>query len=128
MEEHMEVMTARSSTIFIAAGGDETRVYRSVEDVPVGLRRKLKHSTGGTNSATILIADKRGREELVRALQGQPSQVQCRLADTIRSRQVSEVISDTKKQRPAGSVRTWLELLLPIAIGAALWFFIESRF
>jgi hypothetical protein len=128
MEERMEVMTARSSTIFIAAGGDETRVYRSVEDVPVALRRKLKDSTSGTNSATILIADKRGREELVRALQGQPSQVQCRLAETNRSRQVSEVKPDTKKQPVAGSLRTWLELLLPVVIGASLWFFIESRF
>jgi hypothetical protein len=128
MEERMEVMTARSSTIFIAAGGDQTRVYRSVEDVPVGLRRKLNDSTSGTNSATILIADKRGREELVRALQGQPSQVQCRLAETIRSRQVSEVTADKKKQPVVGSVRTWLELLLPVVIGASLWFFIESRF
>jgi hypothetical protein len=128
MEERMEVMTARSSTIFIAAGGDETRVYRSVEDVPAALRRKLKDSTSGTNSATILIADKRGREELVRALQGQPSQVQCRLAERNRSRQVSEVTADKKKQPVAGSLRTWLELLLPVVIGASLWFFIESRF
>ncbi len=124
----MAVMTGRSSTIFIAAGGEETRVYRSVEDIPVGLRRKLQDSTRGTNSATILIADKRGREELVRALQGQPSQVQCRLAETIRSRQVTEVVSEKKKQPVLGSFRTWLELLLPIAIGASLWFFIESRF
>jgi len=124
----MAVMTARSSTIFIAAGGDETRVYRSVEDIPVGLRRKLQTSTASTNSATILIADKRGREELVRALQGQPSQVQCRLAETIRSRQVTEVVSEKKKKLALGSFRTWLELLLPIAIGASLWFFIESRF
>jgi len=128
MEERMEVMTARSSTIFIAAGADETRVYRSVDEVPAGLRRKLRDSTGGVNSATILIADKRGREELVRALQGQPTQVQCRLAETIRSRQVSEVTPDKKKQPVAGPLRTWLELLLPIAIGASLWFFIESRF
>ncbi len=128
MEKPMEVMTAKSSTIFIAAGGDETRVYRSVDAVPAGLRRKLKDSTSGTNSATILIADKRGREELVRALQGQPSQVQCRLAETIRSRHVSEVTADKKKQRFSGTLRTWLELLLPIAVGASLWFFIESRF
>ena len=124
----MEVMTAKSSTIFIAAAGSKTRVYRSVDDVPVALRRKLKDSTSGTNSATILIADKRGREELVRALQGQPSQVQCRLAETIRSRQVSDVTVDKEKQPFSGTLKTWLELLLPLAIGAVLWFFIESRF
>jgi hypothetical protein len=26
------------------------------------------------------------------------------------------------------SLRTWLELLVPIVIGASLWFFIESHF
>lgn len=125
----MEVVTAKSSTIFIAAGECETRVYRSVEEVPLPLRRRLQNSTSGANSATILIADKRGREELVRVLQGQPSQVQCRLAETIRSRQqISGPSLDTKKQPFLGSLRTWLELLLPIAIGASLWFFIESRF
>ncbi len=128
MEGRMAVITAKSSTIFIAAGGDRTRVFRSVEEIPVGLRRKLQHSTSSTNSATILIADKRGREELVRALQGQPSQVQCRLAQTIRSRQVTEVAPEKKTKPVLGSFRTWLELLLPIAIGASLWFFIESRF
>lgn len=124
----MEVMTAKSSTIFIAAGQDETRVYRSMDDVPAGLRRKLQDFTSSGNSATILIADKRGREELVRAFQGQSSQVHCRLAETMRSRKVSEVTSEPNKPRVAGTLRTWFELLLPIIIGASLWFFIESRF
>ena len=124
----MELMTAKSATIFIAAGDSETRVYRSVEEVPLPLRRKLQDSTSSPNSATILIADKQGREELVRALQGQPSKVQCRLADTIRSRRVAPVVPPKKERTAPGSLRTWLELLLPIAIGASLWFFIESRF
>jgi hypothetical protein len=70
----MAQLTARSSTIFIATGR-ETRVYRSVEDVPPELRQKLVSCTRGINSATILIADKHGREELVRSLQGRPSEV-----------------------------------------------------
>jgi hypothetical protein len=128
MEKRMAVMTARSSTIFISAGTDATRVYRSVEEVPSGLRRRLKDSTNGTNAATILIADKRGREELVRALQGQPSQVQCRLADAIRSRQVDEITFSTTRRFSWVLLKGWLELLLPIAIGASLWFLIESHF
>src|SRR5579875_2011458 len=83
----MPLLTARSSTIFIAAEGEDTRVYHSLEDIPAELRVKLQESTNGANSATILIADQRGREELVRALQGQPSEVQCRLAETMRARQ-----------------------------------------
>ena len=63
----MQRLTIKTSTIFIAAGR-KTRVYRSVDDIPPGLRRKLEESTTGVNAATILIADRRGREEIVKAL------------------------------------------------------------
>ncbi len=122
----MARVTARSSTIFIATS-EATRVYRSVEEIPPALRRKLQESTRGMNSATILIADKRGREELVRALQGQPSEVQCRLAETIRGQQQLEA-QPSRKRRHFLSLRTWLELLVPLAVGASLWFFIDSHF
>jgi len=122
----MALLTARSSTIFIATGLG-TRVYRSVDEVPPSLRRKLQETTRGLNSATILIADKRGREELVRALQGQPSQVQCRLAETIRTRQ-SDSNSKPSRGFLARRVRIWLELVLPLAVAAVLWFFVESHF
>jgi len=121
----MSHLTARSSTIFITTG-DQTRVYRSVDEVPPALRRKLVQFTRGMNSATILIADKRGREELARALQGRPSEVQCRLVDTIRSRQTEQ--EQPKPNPPGLRIRTWLELLLPIAVGASLWFLIDSHF
>lgn len=123
----MAQLTARSSTIFIATGR-ETRVYRSVEDVPPELRQKLVSCTRGINSATILIADKHGREELVRTLQGRPSEVECRLLESLRSSQPEpEPIKSERKSR-LQSLRTILELLLPVAVGAALWFFIESHF
>ena len=35
-------------------------VYRSVEEVPDPLKRQLLRSTNGLNSATIVIADRRG--------------------------------------------------------------------
>ncbi len=121
----MTRLTAKSSTIFITHG-EKTNVYRSLSDVPPGLRRKLQESTQGMNSATILIADKRGREELVRALQGQPSDVQCRVAETIRAKE--RVGRPRSRGRSSFSLRTWLELLVPVAIGASLWLFIGSRF
>ena len=123
----MAQLTARSSTIFIATGS-ETRVYRSVEDVPPELRQKLVSCTRGLNSATILIADKHGREELVKSLQGRPSEVECRLLENIRSHQPEPepVARETKSKLQ--SIRTILELLLPVAVGASLWFFIESHF
>jgi hypothetical protein len=123
----MAQLTARTSTIFIATS-ERTRVYRSVEDVPLVLRQKLLECTRGLNSATILIADKQGREELVRALQGRPSEVQCRLVENIRARQPE---NETKAQKPLAafrSLRLWLEMLLPVAAGATLWMFWQLRF
>ena len=128
----MAHLTAKSSTIFISAEGG-TKVYRSVSDVPEHLRKRLVESTQGVNAATILIADKRGREELVRALQGRPSDLQCRVVDTLRSRKGETTPKPSSRwSQPLWqrlkSVRTWVELLVPVAIGASLWFFIESHF
>src|SRR3954453_15907503 len=123
----MTTLTAKSSTIYIAAGNG-TQVFRSLAQVPPRLRQKLHETTQGQNSATILIADRQGREELVRALQGEPSRVQCRLAESLRMRQ-SQTAAAPGKARPQLSLeRKWLELLLPLAIGASLWLLIEMRF
>lgn len=122
----MAVVTAKSSTIFIATS-ESTQVYHSVNEVPAQLRRRLRETTQSPSSATILIADKRGREELIRALQGEPSSVKCRLAETIRLRQ-SEKAALQKQQIYRRSARRWLELLLPVAIGASLWFLVDIHF
>ena len=119
----MTRLTARSSTIFIATS-EKTRVFRSIAEIPPDLRRQLNDSTQGLNSATILIADKRGREELVRAIQGRPTDVRCRLADTIRAREQGR---SQQRHRIPPTLRHWLELLLPVAIGASLWLFLGSR-
>jgi hypothetical protein len=117
----MTGLIARTSTIFIATG-KETHVYRSMAEVPHPLRRRLQSSTRGMNSATILIADKRGREELVRALQGQPSAVWPLLTEA-KARHCDE-----PPKRQLSSLRTWLELFLPVVIGASLWLLIDSHF
>ncbi|MBV9304344.1 MAG: hypothetical protein JOY62_15155 [Acidobacteriaceae bacterium] len=120
----MTGLIARTSTIFIATDAG-TRVYRSMAEVPAPLRQKLRASTKGMNSATILIADRRGREELIRALQGQPSEVWSLLAK-IRSRQSEKKPAKGKRGLPA--LRTWLELLLPLVIGASLWVLIDLHY
>jgi hypothetical protein len=117
-------LTAKSSTIYIATAS-QTSIYHSVQDVPLPLRRRLEESTSGLNSATILIADQRGREELVRALQGKPSSVQSRLADAIRAHQIRRSPPPVTKLRRRLSLRSWLEILLPAAVGASLWIFFE---
>lgn len=122
----MALVTARSSTIFIATS-ESTQVFRSVNEVPRSLRRKLNETTQSASSATILIADKRGREELVRALQGEPSSVHCRLADTIRARQ-SEKAALQRRQISRRYLRRCLELLVPLAVATSLWFLVDVHF
>lgn len=117
-------MTARSSTIFVATE-DDTKVYRSLEEVPAPIRLKLDASTRSHNSATILIADKRGREELVRALQGLPSRVECRLAQAVHARRKKNV-RGRLHSRPMYSFRRWLDFLVPFAVGASVWYLAVS--
>lgn len=116
----MHRVTVKTSTIFIAKGG-RTRVYRSVSEIPQRLRKELEDSTNGFNSATILIADRRGRREILRALQGLPSALRTRLAASLAPTQ-----DDTpapKALRPLARFlrRNWSELLLPGAVGLLLW-------
>lgn len=96
-------------------------------EVPPNLRRRLEETTTGTNSATILIADKRGREELVRALQGLPSDVQSRLARTIQSRRAKAEAERAIAPKPKHRLRFWVELLLPFAVGFALWLLLSWK-
>ena len=67
----------QTSTVLISTSGTE-RVFRSVDDVPAGLRTRLLKSTNGANSATILIADRRGRQEIAKAMRNLPGPVQKR--------------------------------------------------
>ncbi len=46
--------------------------------MPAGLRTRLLKSTNGANSATILIADRRGRQEIAKAMRNMPGPVQRR--------------------------------------------------
>lgn len=61
----------KTSTILISSGGTDA-VFRSVEDVPDPLKMQLLRSTNGINAATIVIADKRGRKEIARAIRNLP--------------------------------------------------------
>jgi hypothetical protein len=72
----------QSSTVLISAGGADL-VYRSLEEVPTSLRTKLLESTNGGNSATILIADQRGRREIAKAMRALPGPSQRRLLDSV---------------------------------------------
>jgi hypothetical protein len=52
----------KTSTVMIAAGKEST-FYRSVQDVPESLRRRLIETTTSENSGMIVIADRAGKEQ-----------------------------------------------------------------
>jgi hypothetical protein len=62
----------KTSTILISTGGGES-VYRSLEEIPAPLRSELLKSTNSADSGTILIADRKGREEIARAVRRLPA-------------------------------------------------------
>jgi hypothetical protein len=74
----------QSSTVLISAKGTEM-MYRSVEEIPDPLRHKLLKSTNSSNSATILIADRRGRKEIAKALRNLPGSAQRRMVRSLLS-------------------------------------------
>ena len=119
----MNRVTVKTSTIFIAKGG-RTQVYRSVSEVPPQLRKELEDSTNGFNSATILIADRRGRAEIMKALNGLPSALRSRLAPSLTPRPAIEAGPATESKAALALRflrRKWLEITLPAAAGLVIW-------
>jgi hypothetical protein len=123
----MSRVTLKSSTIFISVG-NRTEVYRSVAEVPPSLRKKLEQSTNGINSATILIADRKGKEEIVRAIRGLPSNLRSKLSTSLRE-EAPRV--ETKRSIPwvqwAGIWQEWAEFLLPAVAAAVVWMLFGVR-
>jgi hypothetical protein len=119
----MSRVTVKSSTIFISVG-NKTEVYRSVDEVPPGLRKKLEQSTNGINSATILIADRKGKEEIVRAIRGLPSSLRSRLTSSLRK----EARKETQAlDRVMSLLENWAEIVLPAAIGLVTWLLFSAK-
>jgi len=109
--------TQKTSTILIAAG-DSTRIYKSLEDVPDELRRKLMESVSGAHSAVVLIADEGGRREIARSLQGKPSTLQSSFLNSMLKR-FQPPPQESKKV--IMSARLWAEIALVGGIGLCLY-------
>lgn len=115
----MHRVTLKTSTIFIAKKG-RTQVYHSVGEIPKELRQELEDSTNGFNSATILIADRRGREEIRRALNGLPSSLRTRLAPSLEANTKKEEAASPLPDAPSFLQQHWWKIAAPATLLAAV--------
>ena len=118
----MERTVLKTSTIWIAEGR-KIHVFQSVEEVPPVLRRKLEESTSGPSSATILIADRKGREEILNSE---------RMRAVRRNTPSLQVRSQQAEKEPLDLRRAWrqfwAEAALLVSAGAALLRLLWGRF
>jgi hypothetical protein len=63
----MDTSTYKTSTILVSTGR-RTRVFKSMEDMPARLRKRVSENMAGPNSRTLVVADRRGREYLLKTL------------------------------------------------------------
>jgi len=110
-------ITHKTSTILVSTGG-KLRSFRTLEEIPEQVRQRLIRSTSGPYSATLLIADEAGRQEVLRSLRGQPSAVE--------SRWMRSFSSPSESARPAQAEvgqrwRRVAEVALLAGIGLCLW-------
>ncbi len=84
-----------------------------MEEVPPQLRSRLLKTTNGANSATILIADRRGRKEIARAMRKLPASTQRRLRRSMQGPQ-------SKLRRLAPRRRALLLVFSVMALMAAI--------
>lgn len=114
----------RTSTILVAVG-NKTRIYRSAKQMPAELRRRLEKTTTGTNSATILIADKRGREEILRAVRGRQPEGKVAPIYNALTRPFTAVRKAEIDWMMAA--RRWAPLWATVLAGAAIWGLLQIR-
>jgi hypothetical protein len=118
----MQRWKVKTSTIMVSKG-NRTHIFHSEREVPPTLRRELEESTNSFNSATILIADRRGKEEIMKALNGLPPTLRNRLAISLTPPAGARAQPISRLARFAHFLRRhWLEICLPVAVGAVVWF------
>ena len=109
-----EEKIVRSSAVLISSG-KKVRLYRSIDEVPSRLRKRLIESTSSINAGTILIANRAGRERILEALR--------RLPRGARKQIMSALKGETEEPRAGSRRRRRLAALaLSLATAAALWY------
>jgi hypothetical protein len=106
----MDSSTYKTSTILVSTGR-RTRVFKSMEDMPARLRKRVSENMAGPNSRTLVVADRRGREYLLKVLN--------------RANKSAGKSRQTKSQAAAGKTNTatryWIEIGLITLLAATSW-------
>jgi uncharacterized protein YbaR (Trm112 family) len=117
----------QTSTVLISTGRAD-RVYRSVDEVPLRLRNRLLKTTNGANSATILIADRKGRKEIDKAMRKLPATLQRRMMHSVLSSSGESSVNPLAWLTPA--VRKWIAAavaLLAVLVAVAVFAYRDFR-
>jgi hypothetical protein len=119
----LEIKTFRTSTILIATDG-KTRLYKSRSEMKPELRRSMQQTLNSTMAATILIADQRGRDEILKLLRGEESALRG-ASGTMRRRLRTEATATVRTVLPAWVRNRWVRglvaFLIPAAVGAGFY-------
>jgi hypothetical protein len=117
----------QTSTVLISTGRAD-RVYRSVDEVPLRLRNRLLKTTNGANSATILIADRKGRKEIDKAMRKLPSNLQRRMVHSVLGGSAESPVNPLAWLTPP--LRKWIAVvvaLIAVLIGVAVFAYRDFR-
>ncbi|HEU0122593.1 MAG TPA: hypothetical protein VFQ91_18820 [Bryobacteraceae bacterium] len=119
----MEIQTFRTSTILIATDG-KPKIYRSRSEIAPDQQENLQKALNSPMAATILIADQRGRDEILKLLRGEPSALRDSSAP-MRRRLKTEPAPVIRATLPGWLRSRWtralIAFLLPAAVGAGFY-------
>lgn len=111
----------KTSTILISADNVDG-TYRSIRDIPPKLRKRLIECTSSSNAATILIADRAGREQISNAIRNLPAQERRKLEETALGSILTGGVDDlAARPRFRISAAQAAALAIAIAGGAVTW-------
>ena len=112
----MSKLMQKVSTIVVGAGST-VRTYRSLEEMPPAVQEQMDRALSGENSATLLIADERGRQEILNSLRGQESELDSRLISALATRRKEQTV----QPRWRLSTRGWIELGVLSLLAVFAW-------
>lgn len=114
--------TIKTSTILVSDDRG-IRVFPSRADMPGRLRERLDQSLTGGMAATVLIADPRGREEILKTLRGEASALNEGVPGLVRrrSRETAPPLIAGPVWLQSRAVRLLLAFGIPLLFGVSFW-------